>query len=59
VEKFEGSMDKIICYCFKYSQSDIEKDIQLNNGESRILEDIISKKQTGSCHCAIEHPKGR
>ncbi len=51
-------MEKLICYCFKYSAADIEADL-VQNRRSTIMEKIISEKKTGACECAIKNPKGR
>lgn len=51
-------MDEMICYCFGYTASDIEKDLRLH-GKSTILERILSEKKAGACQCAVKNPKGR
>jgi hypothetical protein len=48
---------EIICYCFKHTRADIERD-HLRNGRSLILEKIIEAKRLGACQCAIKNPKG-
>jgi len=53
-------MDRnLICYCFGYSEEDINKDVLENNGISLILERILSEKKTGGCNCKTNHPRGR
>ena len=51
-------MNGMICYCFGYTESDIEKDIRLN-GKSTILERILCEKKAGACQCSVKNPKGR
>src|SRR6185369_4090341 len=53
------NMSKTVCFCHNYSESDIEKDVQQNNGRSRILEEIITAKQKGACQCSTKHPEER
>ena len=59
VLQYGGNMNKLVCYCFNYSEADIEKDVQQNNGRSHILEEIIIEKQKGACQCSTKHPEGR
>lgn len=54
-----GNMIKHVCYCYNYSEADIENDVQRNNGRSLILEKIITEKQKGACQCSTKHPEGR
>ena len=49
-------MSKQICYCFGYSEADIEADVIANNGESTILKRIKAEKQKGACRCHLTHP---
>lgn len=58
-ERNEFEDDELICYCFGYTRSDIEKDYVGNNGQSTILERIAFEKNTGKCDCAQKNPKGR
>ena len=51
-------MDDLVCYCFGYTESDIEEDVRLN-GKSTILEKILSEKKAGACQCSEKNPKGR
>lgn len=51
-------MDDLVCYCFGYTESDIEEDVRLN-GNSTILEKILSEKKAGACQCSVKNPKGR
>jgi len=57
-DKDKKFMEELICYCFKYTASDIEKDVRLN-GKSTIMEKILSEKKDANCQCAIKNPKGR
>jgi len=52
-------MNKIICYCFNYTESDIRDDVIRNNGHSSILDRIVAEMQKGVCQCTIRHPEGR
>jgi hypothetical protein len=52
-------MNKKICYCFDYTESDIKNDVLSSNGCSLILEKIVAAKQHGDCQCATKHPEGR
>ena len=47
-----------ICYCFNYTESDIEIDI-LENGKSTIEERIKAEKKAGSCECTTKNPSGK
>jgi hypothetical protein len=51
-------MEGLVCYCFNYTVTDIERDIWIN-GNSTILEKILSEKKAGGCQCATKNPKGR
>ena len=51
-------MEDLVCYCFGYTESDIEEDVRLN-GKSTILEKILSEKKAGACQCSVKNPKGR
>lgn len=51
-------MEEMICYCFRYTQTDIVNDIR-KNGHSMILEKIVREKQFGNCQCSSLNPKGR
>ncbi len=51
-------MSEMICYCFGFSDEDIERDM-LENGRSTITEKIIAEKKFGNCQCAEKNPKGR
>lgn len=48
----------LICYCFGYSEDDIQKDY-MENGKSTIMEKIQMEKKIGSCHCGTKNPKGK
>lgn len=48
----------LICYCFHYTATDIERDVA-ENQRSTIMEKIISEKRSGGCQCATKNPKGR
>jgi hypothetical protein len=50
-------MEDLICYCFNYTVSDIERDVR-ENGKSTIMEKILSEKKAGGCRCAEKNPKG-
>ena len=52
------TMGKLICYCFDYTDRDIELDL-LHNGKSTIMEKILAEKQIGGCQCATKNPQGR
>ncbi len=51
-------MENLICYCFGYTTSDIERDV-VANGKSTIMDRIISEKKAGGCQCAAKNPQGR
>ena len=51
-------MSDLICYCFRYTVEDIERDIN-ESGRSLIMEKIMVEKKLGSCECATKNPKGR
>ena len=47
-----------ICYCFNYTESDIETDI-LENRKSTIEERIKAEKKAGACECDTKNPSGK
>lgn len=47
----------LICYCFQYTQQDIEVDVA-QHGKSTILEKILAEKKKGGCQCATKNPRG-
>ena len=49
---------KLICYCFNYTEEDIENDF-IKNGESTIMARIMNEKKNGHCQCESKNPKGR
>ncbi len=51
-------MSDLICYCFEFSQSDIETDFK-KHGKSLILEKIIKEKKQNGCDCENKNPKGK
>ena len=51
-------MRELVCYCFEYSQKDIEDDLR-KNGRSLIMEKIQTEKKLGNCQCAAKNPKGK
>ena len=57
-ERNEFKDNDLVCYCFKYTKRDIEKDY-LDNGRSLIYEKITFEKKAGGCNCAKKNPKGR
>jgi len=54
----EKRMENLICCCFGYTTSDIERDV-LVNSKSTIMDRIVSEKKAGGCQCATKNPKGR
>lgn len=50
--------DNFVCYCFKFTKTDIEKDF-MANGQSLIYQKIAFQKKSGHCSCATQNPKGR
>ena len=51
-------MDKMICYCHRYTAGDLEKDV-LEHGKSTLMEKIIAESKAGNCNCETNNPKGR
>jgi hypothetical protein len=54
----EFNNENLVCYCFKYTRRDIEKDF-IENSRSLIYEKIALEKKAGGCNCARKNPKGR
>jgi hypothetical protein len=52
-------MNKPVCYCFGYSEADIERDVRKNKGHSVILERIKGFKAEGTCRCHEKNPSGQ
>ena len=50
--------EKLICYCFNYTESDIETDI-LENRKSTIDDRIKAEKNAGACDCVTKNPSGK
>jgi hypothetical protein len=55
----KSAMNSIVCYCFNYSETDIEQDVIKNKGASTILEKIKASKQLGSCRCHETNPSAK
>ncbi|NQT74327.1 MAG: hypothetical protein HQ553_16415 [Chloroflexi bacterium] len=51
-------MNKLICYCFEYTESDIKDEMLQNNGKSLLLERIIEARKNDTCQCDVKNPKG-
>ncbi len=51
-------INDLICYCFEFSQSDIETEYK-KHGKSLILEKIIKEKKQSGCDCENKNPKGK
>jgi hypothetical protein len=51
-------MNETICYCFNYTEDDLEKDV-VEHGHSTIMERIIAESKAGACSCETNNPKGR
>lgn len=54
----EFNENDLVCYCFKFTRKQIEKDY-FDNGRSTILEKIAHEKKAGGCDCVQKNPKGR
>jgi len=51
-------MSKQVCFCFGYSERELEQDV-IAHGKSTIIEKITAEKKAGCCQCEIKNPKGR
>ncbi len=51
-------VDELICYCFGYSEDDIQNDY-VENGKSTIMEKIQMEKKVGNCQFATKNSKGK
>ncbi len=49
----------IICYCFGYTEADIESDVLKNHCRSLILETVAEARSTLTCQCDDKHPEKR
>lgn len=49
----------LICYCFEYTEADIQNDLLENNGRSLILEQITEARKNNTCKCDVKHPEKR
>lgn len=49
--------DDLVCFCFKFTRTDIEND-WIENGRSLIYRKISGEKKSGGCNCAALNPKG-
>lgn len=50
--------EELICFCFNYTDTDIERDV-LAHGRSTIVDKILVEKKAGGCRCATQNPNGR
>jgi len=50
--------EKLICYCFNYTEDDIKNDY-ITNGQSTIMSRLATEKKNGQCNCESKNPKGR
>jgi hypothetical protein len=48
-----------LCYCYGYTEADIEADMIKNNGKSSILEKIAYNQKNSLCQCELNHPEKR
>jgi len=48
----------LVCYCFEYTEKDIELDFQIH-GYSKILAKIKEEKKNKGCNCGDKNPKGK
>jgi hypothetical protein len=51
--------EKTICFCFQYKVQDIINDVLANQGQPKILEEILAAKKAGGCRCKDVHPERR
>ena len=51
--------EKTICFCFQHKVQDIINDVLANQGQSKILEEILAAKKAGGCRCKEVHPERR
>lgn len=51
-------MDRQICFCFGYLESDLEEDLRAH-GHSTIMAKVMAEKKAGRCQCAEKNPQGR
>ena len=58
-ENSEFKYNDLVCHCLGYTKKDIVIDYVDNEGQSKILERILSEKKAGKCDCAQRNPKGR
>ena len=52
-------MSKTVCFCFNYTEDDIEQDVFDNKGKSGIIEKIKASKKDGLCRCHEKNPTGK
>ncbi len=52
-------MTKTICYCFNYTDADIQNDVKAHGGRSTIFERIAKAKREHTCDCETKHPEKR
>ena len=46
-----------LCYCFRYTAADIERDIA-ETGETHVIDDIKTGIEAGQCACDLRNPQG-
>ncbi len=52
-------MTTLICYCYGYTEKDIEADLVRNNGRSSLAEKIMFNRENSLCQCDLKHPEKR
>lgn len=55
--KGEFQNDDLVCFCFGFTRTDIEKDC-IKNGQSTIMAKIAAAKKVGECDCENKNPIG-
>lgn len=56
-QKEPSSEDVLVCYCFRYTQGQIVREVQ-STGRSTISEDITNNIIAGKCACDWRNPQG-
>ncbi len=54
----EGSDPIPVCYCFGFTQKDIENEIA-ETGRSTVADRITTEVKAGSCACEVKNPSGK
>jgi hypothetical protein len=51
--------EKMVCYCYRYTEADIIADVKKNKGNSSFMPLIMESRKNNTCQCDLKHPEKR